>query len=330
MHIKMGLKLIEDWSARQATSKRLEGTTATAWEMIDVHVAPALCRLDVQAAFLMHSEAHTPPYDGLTQTKPPAIPTEFRHFSQARRLFDQASSFMFLVLGKKPEDCDVEGIAKARQVFESWSAAFSSLVARTHIRKGNSDDRAIHILRIYYNFARVVLDTHHAGDEMSFDKQTDRFKIIINQADELVHFPSTGLFKAPQPFSFDVSLASPLNFVGARCREPEIRRQAVSLLKIAEKSSWNCEHCALVIQYILELEEKGLEAVHGCEDVPSQHRIRRIMSEVFFEQEHIKITYVHHPYTKEMPINVAILPLRHPGGVVSTEGAVELDPVIPS
>lgn len=324
MHIKMGLKLIEDWSSVTTMP------TMTSDEMIREHAAPMLCRLDVQACFLMHSEAHSPPYDQLTKTNPPTIPPNFGTFPQARRLFDHAASFMFNALGKRMEDYNPKGVTKAREVLESWWLAFGSLVARTPVRLGSDDDRAIRLLRIYYNFARIVLDTHHDGDEMGFDQQTERFQIMVQQARDLDLFPSTGAGSATQPFSFDISLASPLNFVGARCREPQIRRQAIALLRAAVKSSWNCEHCATIAQFLLQVEEEGLGEVVRCQDIPSKWRVRRVMTEVCFEEDHIKLTYVRHPYTESVPIKVAILPLNHPGGSIVSEKTGDSEPSAPN
>lgn len=320
----MGLKLIEDWSKPATTS------TLTSAELVRDHVAPMLCRLDVQACFLMHSEAHSPAYDQLTKTDPPLIPKDFDSFSQARILFDHAASFMFNMLGKRREDCNPSGVVKAREVFECWWLRFTSLVARTPVHLGSEDDRAIRLLRIYYSFARIVLDTHHDGDEMGFDKQTERFQTMVQQARDLDRFPSAAAEGAMQPFSFDISLASPLNFVGARCREPKIRRQAVALLRAAVKSSWNSDHCATIAQCLLQLEEHDLGEVTRCEDIPSTRRVRRVMTEVCFEEDCIKLTYVRHPYSEAVPIHEAILPLNQPGGPVTPEKIVHLHPSPPT
>lgn len=326
MHIKMGLKLVQDWSRRLEQRPSPSELSSATSSMIRDHVAPMLIRLDVQAALLMHSEAHSPAYDELTNTEPPTIPQDFITFSEARRAFDQTASYMFNVLGKRAEHANARGIARVRTIYEQWWLAFGSLVARHPVRLGTDDDRAIRLLRIYYNFARIVLDTHHNTDEMGYDGQTERFELMIQQAQDIVQFPAhKDRDLNTQPFSFDIALASPLNFIGARCRVPRIRRQAIHYLKTQERSSWNTEHCALIAQYLLETEEKGLGVVTECSQITSKHRIRRVLTEVCFDEEHIKLTYVHHPYSKDTPINVAILPLRQPHDVVTTAGAVELD-----
>jgi hypothetical protein len=151
---------------------------------------------------------------------------------------------------------------------------------------------------------------------------------MVQQAQDLESLPTSGQEHRGQPFSFDVSLASPLNFVGARCRVPHIRRHAVSLLKSAVKSSWNSEHCALVAQYLLKTEESGLGPVTNCKDIPREHRVRRIYTDICFADCHIKLSYVRYPYTAETPVNVAIIPLKKSNNV-STDGSVEIPPVIP-
>lgn len=329
-HIKSGLKLVQQWSEQvQDSSIPSNNVTATTAEMIREHVAPMLTRLDVQAAFLMHSDAFSPPYTELTKQDPPMIPDDFTSFSQARQVFDHAASWMFHVLGKAPSDCEFKGREKCVDLFERWWLAFGALIGRTPVRLGGNDDRAARLLRIYYNFARIVLDTHYDSDEMGFDKQTERFDVMVQQAHDLVQLPYTSSDSPSQPFSFDISLASPLNYVGARCRYPHIRRQAIQILKDAVKTSWNCEHCALVAQYLMETEEKGLKPTH-CKDIPSHQRVRRIYSDICFEEGHIKISYVKHPYTAETPVNVAVVPLLNSAqGIISTDGKMELAPVPP-
>jgi hypothetical protein len=197
-----------------------------------------------------------------------------------------------------------------------------------------------------------VLDTHHDGSEMGFDRQTSRFEVMVQQARDLVHFNPASHEHMTQPFSFDISLASPLNFIAARCREPELRRQAIAMLKASKKSSWNSEHCAVAAQSLLEHEEAGLHIVKTCSDIPSEKRVRRITTEVCFEESAIRVTYVkyvlrihlshklrirkpcsdtfRYPYTKSTPMNVVVLPLKQLHDVVNTAGLTELDPIIPN
>lgn len=329
MHIKSGLKLVQQWSEQvKDSSIPSNNVTATTADMIREHVAPMLVRLDVQAAFLQHSSAFSPSYTDLTQQDPPILPEDFTSFSQARQLFDHAASWMFHVLRKSPEESDFKGKEKCVDLFERWWLAFGALVGRTPVRLGSDDDRAARLLRLYYNFARIVLDTHHDSDEMGFDDQTERFDVMVQQANDLTQLPHSSNEGTSQPFSFDISLASPLNFVGARCRYPHIRRQAIAILKSAVKTSWNCEHCALVAQYLMDTEEKGLGSVTHCRDVPSHQRVRRIFSDICFEEGHIKLSFVKHPYTAETPVNVAIIPLLNSDAdVITTKGAVKLPPM---
>ena len=329
MHIKSGLKLIEQWSEQIHKSPLpSSNVTATTADMVRDHVAPMLTRLDVQAAFLMHSDAFSPAYEELTERSPPTIPEIFDSFSQARQAFDHAASWMFHVLGRKPEDCDFKGKEKCVVLYEQWWTAFGALIGRSPVRLGSEEDRAARLLRVYYNFARIVLDTHHDKDEMGFDQQTERFDVIVQQAQDLVQLPYSGE-KRGQPFSFDISLASPLNYVALRCRFPHIRRQAITMLKAAVKTSWNCEHCALEAQYMMETEERELGAVTNCKDVPTEHRVRRVTAEICFDEGHIKLSYVKYPYTVATPVHTAILPLLDSAPeVVTTKGSIEVPPIV--
>ena len=329
MHINSGLRLIEQWSENSlASSNSGSETIKSAIDLVKDHVEPVLVRLDVQGSFLVHSNKHAPPYHELRPSLLPTMPPEFDSFSQARQAFDFTANYMFYVLGYRPEDCDEKGKEVVKSKYEQWWIAFGALVGRTPVRLESDDDRAARLLRMYHNFALIVLDTHHDPDEMGFDDQTERFDIMVRQAQALVQLPRPPSEQPGQPFSFDTSIASPMNFVAARCRVPHIRLQAISILKNAIKSSWNCEHCALVAQYIMETEEKDLGPVLQCSQIPSEKRIRRLCTEISFEDGHIKVTYVQYPYSADMLINVAIIPLKNGFSALPTiEGAIEMPPI---
>jgi hypothetical protein len=151
---------------------------------------------------------------------------------------------------------------------------------------------------------------------------------MVPQCQDVISLPLSSGETPGQPFSFDVLLASPLNFVGARCRFRHIRKQATRLVKTAVKSSWNSEHCALFAHYIMQTEESGLGTVKHCKDIPSENRIRRIYSDICCEEHHIKLSYIRYPYTARSPMHVAIISLKV-SRTVSTECSVETEPIVP-
>lgn len=141
---------------------------------------------------------------------------------------------MFHVLGKQPEDCDQARKPEVEDLYERWWLAFGSLLGRSSVRLGSDDDRAARLLRVYYNFGRTVLDTHHDVDEMGSNKHTERFDVMVQQCQDLIPLPTSSGEQRGQPFSFDVSLASPLNYVArdvariysqASSCNPEVRCQ---------------------------------------------------------------------------------------------------------
>lgn len=329
-HIKSGQKLLLEWSQTLEQSRTSPGATQTSTvvDMINEHIAPMVTRLDVQASMLMHSQAPSERYTQPAMTIDPIIPPIFDSFARARQIFDHCASWMFHNLAQRPEICDEAVKAGMRDVFERWWLAFSALLSQNPITFSSEEDKIARLLRVYYNFARIVLDTYQDLDEMGFDEQTERFRTMISYCQDAVrpHRPGDHL---RQSFSFDISSASPLFFIASRCRVPQLRRQAISILQAAEQCSWNCEHSAMIAQHLADTEESGLETITTCQDIPVANRVRRVHTKVSFEEAHIELQHISWPYSDKSSVNIAILPLRT-NTEDSGETSGELLPQLPS
>ena len=57
------------------------------------------------------------------------------------------------------------------------------------------------------------------------------------------------------------------------CRDPAVRRQALSLLSRLslprQEGTWNANDASRVGQWVIDVEEEGLGAVESAEDVPN-------------------------------------------------------------
>jgi hypothetical protein len=66
--------------------------------------------------------------------------------------------------------------------------------------------------------------------------------------------------------------------VSCRCRDPIIRRRAISILGKCGRTEglWNAFSASKVAQRVLNIEEAGLQNVTSCEDVPGWARISNV------------------------------------------------------
>ena len=67
--------------------------------------------------------------------------------------------------------------------------------------------------------------------------------------------------------------------ISCRCRDPIIRRRAISILGKCGRTEglWNAFSASKVAQRVLDIEEAGLQNVRSCEDVPGWARISNVL-----------------------------------------------------
>jgi hypothetical protein len=72
--------------------------------------------------------------------------------------------------------------------------------------------------------------------------------------------------------------SSNIDQVSCRCRDPIIRRRAISILRTCGRTEgeWNAFSTSKVAQRVLDIEEAGLQNVRSCEDVPDWARISHV------------------------------------------------------
>lgn len=128
-------------------------------------------------------------------------------------------------------------------------------------------------------------------DEMKYDGLIDQFQTIVEESratiktaasaarasDKSTDAKEKARSKGGHGFlSPSVNIIAPLYFTSVKCREPLIRRQAISLLRVCPPhpyGSWDTSLSADIAQAILSIEERGLGVVESPKDIPKSNRI---------------------------------------------------------
>lgn len=115
---------------------------------------------------------------------------------------------------------------------EKWSSAFMGLVeSRLKEKKGSHSDMSmIALLRSYYEMFFVSLGVCQSPSRLTTDLYTANFQEIVNQTRVFIN-ASFQNGRTHSPYTFEIGAGIPLWFTCLRCRNPEIRRAAVSLLR---------------------------------------------------------------------------------------------------
>lgn len=171
---------------------------------------------------------------------------------------------------------------------QAWSDAYEHILAsRTAPNISHQEKAAIAVLKMTQIMSHILLLMTFSASEMQFDAFTAQFKTIVELAAEVVGDeerraaarrcpdpllcthpldPWTEMFGKPEyaarhikpSFSADLGIVPPLFVVATKCRDPDIRRQAISLLKSSSRREgmWDSELAARIGIWVAGIEEQ--------------------------------------------------------------------------
>ncbi|KAF5588633.1 Zn(2)-C6 fungal-type DNA-binding domain-containing protein [Fusarium pseudoanthophilum] len=160
--------------------------------------------------------------------------------------------------------------------FSQWSQAFDELViSRDGLLFSPTEQRSLALIDLHRRYFNLVLpweSMHNHKDVLSVDNRTGDFEELVNCASRVLGFEETDT--APL-FHLEIGVVPVLFVVVAWCRDPAIRRRAISLLmsRQAQEGVWSSHLTGRVARRIMEAEEERLD-VRSCEDVPGPRRER--------------------------------------------------------
>jgi hypothetical protein len=212
------------------------------------------------------------------------IPTAFSSLSEAReslifhwhrltrpvnkQLSDDGSSLNFFAAWQTRH----EG---SQLIFNQWSAAFSAFLKTQRASMDENEKKGVAMLEIQQEigFLSLQLGRTYFDDQTLWDHFIPLFNQIVSLAAEILDFGSKS--RRYPTFSLDMGIVGPLYEVASRCRDPVIRRKAISLMKsrCMQEGIWNSILTAKVAERLVEIEEDGLGEVKSCHDVPDWARL---------------------------------------------------------
>ncbi|KAH7305204.1 hypothetical protein B0I35DRAFT_493086 [Stachybotrys elegans] len=267
VHLRSSIQILREW---QASSTSPFSSSTSFWSpggyMIRSTLSPLYVRLSLEASmFAKKKEAVPIPPKPLLQ---PAI-KDFVTLKDARdSLYDiLGDEFLFR---KQPGGLHTASDQQptTTERFSQWSLSLKGLLQGLGSPL-NSTPAAV-TLRIWLRIVKVMLEVSGMGyDECVFDQYTQDFSDAVDLA-ALIYSEDASAFLA------DTSVVAVLFYVATKCRHPQIRRRAVSLLESSSRQEgiW---HSALAVQMatkIIELEENAVGGEVSSEtDIPPDVRL---------------------------------------------------------
>ncbi|ETN39299.1 uncharacterized protein HMPREF1541_05522 [Cyphellophora europaea CBS 101466] len=304
LHLRCGLAILRNW---MITANRSEYDPD---DIIELYLMPIFAQLSATRSLQQTDPGWYLPLEQVS-IQPPTFPPAFTSLLQARERYQEIGTHMYMLTRKFPLFDTYENPAffEVTKLFEDWHQTFKrSRPSKLSLRQSCQWK----ILDILAYCCIVALRCYCSADEMKWDDAVDECREIVRVAaevDECVNgkLPTVNDFLEPD-FDTDPGPVAPLWQIGVACRDPVIRRKAISLMRSHHRKC--CGHdddCYIAshAESIADLEEAGLDDIKTCKDVPEFRRVRPLACD-FSTPGIMRATYTRSPYVTEEKFVTAV------------------------
>lgn len=285
-HLRSGLKLIEE---QGLISKR----SRCAPEVLEKCILPELERLKVQCLLVQKNQGKAEDKALIWFGPPPgefSVPHDFESLQAASMCLDELLQHIldqmhFQSSGEPHDVCEhAKLFHSARGIFYDFEERLRVylMLHRNSFRSVDQNHQALLNMRMC--LSKLFMLTHAVVDETAFDKHTGLFQDLIMWVEEYLRTrPKVGTRLVLVGHDIEPVLA--LRTTALHCREPSIRAEVVRLLQFAdspELASSMRGHIA-TLEKIKAIEEKGLDQLDTCNDIPETSRVRLLRRKLWWE-----------------------------------------------
>ncbi|KAH6606102.1 c6 zinc finger domain-containing [Trichoderma cornu-damae] len=288
-HLSNGLRILREVQSREGITASDGGIVLRLHaESVEDTLVEAFSRLSLQAAlfdqassyplFVRERNAHSSrAYD---------IPPRFSSPGDARKHLDALINGSHL-LGQKASRLLLDGQAFPEMLYQDQGHLQAALM-KWLVALGSSHEEiptwntrfGMPMLLLYHTMTRIMAATALRGaNEMIFDDYLPDFALLLKQSSDLwdmvrsdLHrfFRVKGTYVPDINFSIDMGLMPPLYYALTKCRQPNLRRMTLELLKQVphREGAWDGSMVIYMGGILTELEEgdiyEGIDIVPTC------------------------------------------------------------------
>lgn len=168
-------------------------------------------------------------------------------------------------------------------MFSKWSQALDIFInSRGEVPLTPSEQRSLALIDLHRRYFSIVLPWENKNNHqyvLSLDSYTSEFEDLVNCASRVLSLEGREENSQTAPmFHLEIGAVPVLFMTVAWCRDPAIRRRAISLLMSSHalEGVWSSRLTGRVARRIMEAEEEDLN-VHSCKDVPGPRRVRSVL-----------------------------------------------------
>ena len=293
-HLDSGLKVLQSWLRDEEPNFCKEITvTRPSRAFVESSLVPIFARLDIQAS--THTMSRPLHCDlvlkSLDISDSPEIPESFSSVYEASDCLLALVYYMFHVQQVahgyynparegSPYKCP-EGLVmmfltareQNREQLDVWLEKLNEFLKNSSSNMSMRELRASVLLKVHYLFIAIMLGASGANDETKFDNFKAEFGQMLRLAESLLS-PTEQSTQKPS-YVFDTNMIPPLYLAATRCRDPQLRRKALSLLWSlnAREGIWDSNVAAAIGKWVMEKEEEGLGAINNAQSIPLEKRL---------------------------------------------------------
>ena len=224
----------------------------------------------------------------------PEIPETFSSLEEARNSLDYQTNRFFQIEQFESERNAEEGRKYYQHVLAEWNKALERYLQYATL--DSKSQQAAIVLNLSYRIGRLRLRypiSRLIRDESLWDDCTDEGDEIVALAEQVIALGDIDAVQNRPTFSFERGIVGPLYGIAHKCRDPFVRRRAISALRSAPRQEgiWDSRTAALVAEQIMNIEEDGLGKVRSASDVPDWVRISDV--EASFDPVRRKATFIY-------------------------------------
>ncbi|KAL7923346.1 hypothetical protein ACQKWADRAFT_60865 [Trichoderma austrokoningii] len=290
VHLSTGLRMLHEIQRRDGITANNEVILRSRAQSVEDTLVEVFSRLNLQTALFGHVSMYLL-YGGETDQVPRTyyIPPAFSSMTEAKRHVDSLINGSYL-LSQKATQLLHEHQPFPETLYQSQNDLETALIkflaalnsSRKELTKtpGWRSIFGMPMLALYHTMAKIMAATALRGaDEMIFDNHLRDFELLLKQSsglcdqmlDEMAQAFHRRVTKMPghNTFTIDMGFITPLYYTIAKCRQPNLRRMVLELLRRVphREGAWDGPTVIRMGKILLKLEEGGF--YDGINIIPS-------------------------------------------------------------
>lgn len=187
----------------------------------------------------------------------------------------------------------------SRLRLQQWLTRLDDFIRDNRRTLTTDDYKAIEVLMVTW----VVMDINFRIDflavtknEMLWDKFLPDFAAIVKHAQRFVRCEKEQGCYAPV-FTLEMEIILPLYFVAAKCRDGQLRREAIRILSARERQEgvWNAALTSRLCHRLVQMEEEEVVKTAGLpvkmEEVKGEWRVQGVEVKWDLERRRVNLVY---------------------------------------